>query len=149
MPVMGVAKFEKFFRMAAGLDVDTDDLKRYSDFVNSKLYDLLVRGQANARANLRGSIAPFDLPITKGLQECIHQFRALDANVDLEPILIQLAQLPPLDLPLDFETEARVPEIVGGVSLALARAFKLVDPDLKNPQTRHWDQISRLFGLLL
>ncbi len=28
MPVMGVTKFERFFREAAGLDVDKDDLKR-------------------------------------------------------------------------------------------------------------------------
>jgi hypothetical protein len=32
--VMGVAKFERFFRTAAGLDVDKQDLKRYSDFIN-------------------------------------------------------------------------------------------------------------------
>ena len=34
--VMGVAKFERFFRTAAGLDVDKQDLKRYSDFINRK-----------------------------------------------------------------------------------------------------------------
>jgi hypothetical protein len=32
--------------VAAGLDVDRSDLKRYSDFVNEKIYDLLLRGQA-------------------------------------------------------------------------------------------------------
>jgi Domain of unknown function (DUF1931) len=31
--VMSVAKFERFFRVTAGLDVDKQDLKRYSDFV--------------------------------------------------------------------------------------------------------------------
>ena len=36
MPVVSVAKFERFFRAAAGLDVDKNDLKRYSDFVNQK-----------------------------------------------------------------------------------------------------------------
>lgn len=34
MPVMSVAEFERFFRAAASLDVDKNDLKRYSDFVN-------------------------------------------------------------------------------------------------------------------
>ncbi|MGZ3351115.1 MAG: DUF1931 family protein, partial [Xanthobacteraceae bacterium] len=42
--VMGVARFERFFRAAAGLDVDKEDLKRYADFVNRKIYDLLIRG---------------------------------------------------------------------------------------------------------
>jgi len=33
MPVFGVVRFERFFRLAAELDVDKDDLKRFSDFV--------------------------------------------------------------------------------------------------------------------
>src|ERR1700730_7693273 len=37
MALMGIAKFERFFRLAAGLDVDKSDLKRYSDFVNQKI----------------------------------------------------------------------------------------------------------------
>jgi Domain of unknown function (DUF1931) len=48
--VMAVAKFERFFRRAASLDVDKRDLKRYSDFINRKIYDLLLRAQAAARA---------------------------------------------------------------------------------------------------
>jgi Domain of unknown function (DUF1931) len=66
MPVMAVARFERFFRTAASLDVDKDDLKRYSDFVNQKLYDLLLIGQATARANGRDVIEPWDLPSPKG-----------------------------------------------------------------------------------
>jgi hypothetical protein len=42
--VMSVAKFERFFRIAAGLDVDKQDLKRYSDFINHKIYDLSGSG---------------------------------------------------------------------------------------------------------
>ena len=71
--VMSVARFERFFRIAAGLNVDKQDLKRYSDFINQKVYDLLLRGEATARANGRLIIEPFDLPITKGLQESIHE----------------------------------------------------------------------------
>jgi hypothetical protein len=36
VPVMNVTKFERFFRLAGGLDVDKTDLKRYSDFVHRK-----------------------------------------------------------------------------------------------------------------
>ena len=42
VPVMNVSKFERFFRVAGGLDVDKTDLKRYSDFVHRKAYDLLL-----------------------------------------------------------------------------------------------------------
>ena len=80
MHVMSVPKFERLFRVAAGLDVDKADLKRYGDFVNRKIHDLLIRAQAAAKANGRDIIAPLDLPITRGLQESIHEFRKLDAT---------------------------------------------------------------------
>jgi hypothetical protein len=87
MTMMGATKFERFFRAAGGLDVDNQDLKRYSDFVNHKIYDLLVRGQATAKANGRDVIDPHDLPITKRLQECIHAFTKLGGEIDLKSIV--------------------------------------------------------------
>jgi hypothetical protein len=147
--VMGVAKFERLFRAAARLDVDKQDLRRYSDFINLKVYDLLLRGEAAAKANGRDIVQPFDLPITKGLQESIHAFRELDEQIELKPILNQITALPPLDLAVSAETEARLPTIVGGLSVALARSFKIIDPDLKNPQTVHWERCFQIFDLLL
>jgi hypothetical protein len=88
--VVGVTQFERFFRAAAGLDVDKSDLKRYSDFVNHKIYDLLLRGEAAAKANGRDIIQPFDLPITKGLQESMHEFRKLNEQIELQPIFDHL-----------------------------------------------------------
>ncbi|MGW5650343.1 DUF1931 family protein [Streptomyces humi] len=149
MTVMGVSKFERFFRAAAGLDVDKNDLKRYGDFVDAKLYDLLVVGQASAKANGRDTVEPWDLPITKGLQESVHRFRRLDEEVELKPILEQLATHPPLDRAPTQQTEERYPEIIGGLSVALAETFKIVYPDIKNPQTSHWDGVTAVFDRLL
>jgi hypothetical protein len=149
MPVMNVSRFLRFFRVAAELDVDKNDLKRYNDFIDDKLYDLLLRGQANAKANDRDIMEPFDLPITKGLQESIHQFRVLDEEVELIPILRQIATYPPLDATPSEETEGRLPEIVGGLSLALARTFRIIEPDRKNPQTEQWTRVQQIFDLLL
>lgn len=149
MALMAIAKFERFFRVAAGLDVDKSDLKRYSDFVNAKIYDLLLRGQAAAKANGRVIIEPFDPPITKGLQEQIHAFRNIDEQIELKPILDHLAARPPLDLAYSEETEARLPELAGGISVALARTFKILDPELKNPQSEHWERSQRIFDFLL
>jgi hypothetical protein len=146
---MSVARFERFYRRAAGVDVDKEDIGRHSDFVGRKLRDLLVVGQAVAGANGRDVTEPFDLPITKGLQETIHRFRTLDADIELRPVLEQLASLPPLDRPLSDRSIARMPEIAGGLSLALARTFVLLDPRLANPQSRHWEQAFRTFDLLL
>ena len=149
MRVMGVTKFERFFRLAASIDVDKDDLKRYQEFVDQKLYDLLLMGQAAAKANNRDVLEPWDLPITKGLQESIHEFRRIDADVELAPILEHLAARPPLDVALSEETQARLVPIVGGVSVALAQAFTILDQGVKNPRTEHWDRATHIFDLLL
>jgi hypothetical protein len=146
---MGVPKFERFFREAASLDVDKDDIKRYSDFVNEEIYDLLIIGQATAKANDRDVIERFDLPITKGLQESIHEFRRMDQEIELEPILEALAARPPLDATLSDDTTAQLGQIAGGVSVALARAFKLIDTRLENPSSEHWERAFQLFRLLM
>lgn len=147
--VTSLAKFERLFRAAAGLDIDKKDFKRYRDFVNQKTYDLLIRGKAAAKANGRDIIEPCDLPITKGLQERIHEFRAIDQEIELKPILDYIASRRPLDLACSVETESQLPRIVGGISVALARTFKITDPTLKNPQTMQWERAIRIFDLLL
>ena len=149
MPVMAISKFERFFRLAASLDVDKSDIKRYADFVNQKIYDLLLMGVATAKTNDRDVIQPWDLPMTKGLQENIHAFRKLDTETGLEDVLERLAALPPLELALADETEVRLPQIAGGLSLCLAQAFTIVDPNVKNPQTVQWERVFRLFNLLM
>jgi hypothetical protein len=69
MPVANVARFERFFRVTAGLDVDKEDIKRFEEFICRRIHDLLLRGEAAAKANGRDVVQPHDLPITKGLQE--------------------------------------------------------------------------------
>ncbi|MFF8883874.1 DUF1931 family protein [Streptomyces flaveolus] len=85
-------------------------------------YDLPVVGQASARANGRDTVGPWDLPITEGLQESIHRFGRLDEEVELKPMLEQLAVHPPLDRTPTRGTEER------GLSVALAETFKITQP---------------------
>lgn len=146
---MAVARFERFFREAAGLDVDKADLKRYQEFVHTKRYDLLVIGVANAKANGRDVVQRSDLPVTKGLRECVHAFRRLDEEIELQPILEAMAAGPLLDLPIADEVESQLPELAGGLSVALARSFKQIDPSVRNPRTDHWERAFALFDLLL
>jgi hypothetical protein len=98
MAVMGVTKFERFFRAVAELDVDKSDVKPYEDFVHRKLHDHATR--------------------------------------------------PPLDLALNTDTEARLPEIAGELSVARGRSFRIVEPKLRNPQTKDWQGAFALFDLL-
>ncbi len=149
MQVVGLVKFERFFRAAGGVSVDRDDVSRYLDFVNDAIYDLLIMGQATAKANVRDVIDPWDLPITKGLQESMHQFEKLEEEIELRPILESLAARPPLDVTLGEETEARLPLIFGGISVALARTFKLIDAEMKAVHTEEWERTFSLFRLLI
>lgn len=151
MEIMGVNKFERLFRAAAELDVDKEDLKRYGEFVNKKILDLLLQAQTAASANGRDIIQPYDLPITKGLEHCMFEFRDLDEQLGLVDILDELTARPRPQIDLDFsdDTDSRLPQIAGGLAIALARAFKLLDPNVKNPQTAQWERAFKLFDLLL
>jgi hypothetical protein len=149
MPVMNVAKFERFFRLAASLDVDKGDLRRYNDFLDQKIYDLLLIGQAHAKTNDHPLIWPSDLPVTKGLQENIHDFRDIDEQIELTPILEGLTKHPPMDLDYNDQTKAELPQIAGGMSVALARSFRVLVPGLKNPTYPDWDRAFQAFNLLL
>jgi len=149
MPVMGFTKFERFFRAAGGVTVGRDDVKRYLQFVNDAIYDLLLMGQATAKANARDVIEPWDLPITRGLQESVHRFERLDEEIELRPVLDSLAARPPLDAALSEETQARLPLIFGGISVALARTFKLIDTEMKTVGSQEWERAFTLFRLLI
>ena len=149
MPVMGFTKFERFFRAAGGVTVERDDVKRYLEFVNDAIYDLLLMGQATAKANARDVIEPWDLPITRGLQESVHGFERLDEEIELRPVLDSLAARPPLDAALSEETQARLPLIFGGISVALARTFKLIDTEMKTVGNQEWERAFTLFRLLI
>ncbi len=147
--VMAVKQFERLFHEAASLDIDKSDVKRLEDFVNQRLHALLVLGEVAAKANGRDVIEVYDLPVTKGLQEQIHQFRKLDESIDLAGILDQLARRPPLSLGYSAALEAKLPELTGAITMSLAKVFKAVDPKLKNPTTAHWEQVETIYDILL
>jgi hypothetical protein len=102
-----------------------------------------------AKANGRDVIEPGDLPITKGLQERMHEFLKMDDDLEVVPLLEQLLSRPSLGIAISEETEARLPAVAGGLSVALAQAFKIIDPRVKNPGSAEWDQVFRMFELLL
>jgi hypothetical protein len=92
-------------------DVDKEDIKRYYEFVDQKVADLLLVAQHTAKANHRIAVEPRDFPITKGLQETIHAFEALDLDIGLERILEKTVPEPQMDLPYSAETGARLPQL--------------------------------------
>ena len=145
----GIPELERFFREAGGVDVDKADLDRYRAFVDEKVDDIAVAGRDSARWNDRDVIAPQDLAITKGLQEQMREFGKLDIADDIRQWLGQNLRRPPDDVTFGEETEGVLTEVFGGISVALARSFQIVDPEVKNPSTRHWDRAFEIFRLLL
>jgi Domain of unknown function (DUF1931) len=149
MKAMNVATFERFFRVAADLDVDKDDLKRYSEFIFDKTYDMLIIARDHANENGRDVIRPGDLPITKGLQERMNEFRKINEELQVQPFLDTIVARPQLDVTIGEDTEARLPKAAGGISVGLARSFKIIDTKLVNPSSEHWERAFQLFDLLL
>lgn len=147
--VMGIKQFQRLFRNAAQLNIDKNDVKRLSDFVGERLRNLLILGQVTANINGRDIIDYPDIPITSGLQEAIRDFKEYDEQLALSSILEQQATLPPLKLGISDMLEKKIPELVGGITISLARVFKVINPELKNPGSREWEQVNEIYRILL
>ncbi|EFI36122.1 protein of unknown function DUF1931 [Desulfonatronospira thiodismutans ASO3-1] len=147
--IFGGKKFEALFRNAAGLDMDKSDLKRLYEVVNQKMHDMLEMGVVTAQANGRDVIQFYDLPITMAFKEQLREVREYDETLNLEPILEQLATLPKLKLDYSSEVENALPELTGAITVALAKMFKAVNPELKNPKPQDWEKVISVFNILI
>ncbi len=87
-----------------------------------------------------------DLSIRKELQHCIHDFEALDLDIGLSRISEHAVPEPQIDPHYGEETEARRPAIAGGLSLAFARTFEIIDPQIKHLATEQWDRAFQIFN---
>lgn len=146
-----IARFERLFRVAAQVDIDKEDLRHYDAFLDAKLADFLTRAGESALRGERRVILPHDLPITKGLAACMAEFRRIDEeeNLGLLPVLERLGKRPQQDgLDYDEETYAVLPELMGGMTIALARSFRIIDPDVVGIMTAHWQRAFQLFDLV-
>ena len=72
-----------------------------------------------------------------------------DQDIELEPFLAHFAAQPQLDVSISDETTHQIPRVAGGLSVALARSFKIIDPNLVNPSSGDWERAFRLFDLLM
>jgi Domain of unknown function (DUF1931) len=113
------------------------------------LTDLLLLGQVSARVNNRDVINFTDLPITKGLQTNIQEFKNIDEALDMRPILEQQAKLPPLKLDYSSTLQSKIPELVGGITVSLAKAFRALNKNIKNPSSIEWENVEAIYNILL
>jgi len=149
MAVVGFTKLELLFRKAASLDIKKNHAKEITDFVEQKLADFLIAAQRNAKMNARDVIMEPDLPITKGLQEVIIEFRKLEEVIDVDDVLNFLAAVPPLKYPISEELEPKLPEIVGALLVVMARIMKEVDDNDRALDVKTIETTKRIMDLTL
>ncbi len=149
MKIAGVKKFEKLFRRAGSMDVDKNDIVRLNNFINNWIYRLLETGMKRAKINGRDVLWYDDLPITQGLEANIEEFKQYDEELELSEILDTIAGLPPLPLAIGEGIEKELPNIAGGLTIALIKSMKVINPKVKNPQTDEWDRVTDIFKTLL
>jgi hypothetical protein len=141
----GVPVFQRFFRSVGHVKVDRNDVKRFRAFVDEMIDDLAITGRNTATWNGRDVIAPQDLPITKGVQERMREFDGLDEADEIRGLIAETVRRPPADVTFAEETEDVLVELFGGLAVALARTFRVVDPDVVDPGTEHWERVTTIF----
>ena len=147
--LMGYNRLKEFLRRSAGIDIDKSDMKTLSDLIANKLNDLLVIGVRNASYNDRDIVMEPDLPLTKGFLEHRQAFRRFDERIELKPILDQLATYPPLERSLSADVEAMLPELAGTLAMLAGATMKVIEPDVKQPDSAMWDKVFTLMDVLL
>ena len=140
--------FVRLFRSAASIDIDKNDVRRFRDFVDEQIDDLAIAGRNSAKWNGRDVISPQDLPITKGVQERMRDFDKLEEAERVRELLRQQVRRPPAEVTFAEDTERMLPEVFGGLSVALARTLRVIDPKLTNPTTSDWERSFALLRLI-
>jgi hypothetical protein len=145
----GIPVFERFFRSVASIKIDKNDVRRFREFVDEQIDDIAIAGRNSAKWNGRDVVVPQDLPITKGVQERMREFDKLEEAEEIRELLQQAVREPPADVTFAEDTERMLPELFGGLSIALAHSFRVVDTTVSNPSTEHWNRVFTLFRLML
>ena len=146
--VVGFKKLEEVFRKAAGIDLDKSKADEIIDIIEKKFHDMLLVAVEKAGYNGRDIIMEPDMPVTKGFEESLRQFKELEEEVELQDVLQFLEQIPPLKYPISAELEAKLPEYIGALMLIVARVLKEIGAGRK-PSKEDIEKTSRILDLTL
>ncbi len=144
----GIPVFERFFRSVGSVKIDKNDVRRFRKFVDEHIDNITIAGRDSAKWNGRDVIVPQDLPITAGVQERMREFDKLEEAGEIRELLRQQLRRPPATVTFAEDTEQLLPELFGGLAVALARSFRVIDPSLGNPSAQHWERAFQLFRLV-
>ena len=142
--VLGAERLEELLRRTAQLSLDKSDVERVSDMVVRKMNDLLLMGARRASAEDRDVTSVSDLPITKGLQERLEEFRLYADLTSIMPVVEHLARMRRTDVVLDNEAEAELPLVAGALLMLFGQVVTICEPDMVNPDEAAWDMAFRV-----
>jgi hypothetical protein len=147
--IFGANRLEELVWRVSEVELDNNDLQRLSELVGDKLYDLLLVGVQHASYNNRDLIMEPDLPLTRGLRESMQDFELYEEEVDIGPILEQLAIYPQLEREPSQEVIDLLPAIVGTLIVVATQLMTVVDPGISNPDSETWDRVTETMNLLI
>ena len=132
-PSVGYSGVRTVFRSVASIKIDKNDVRRFREFVEEQIDDIAIAGRNSAKWNGRDVVVAQDLPITKGVQERMREFDKLEEAEEIRELLRQVVRQPPGDVTFAEDTEQLLPELFGGLSIALARSFRRSGPNGVQP----------------
>jgi hypothetical protein len=147
--VFGANRLDELVRRMSGLTMDSNDLDRLTEFVNGKLYDLLLIGVQNASHNNRDLVVERDLPLTRGLRESMKDFVLYEEKLDIESILEQLATRPLLEREPSQQVVDLLPDLFGTLMMVTLELMPIVDPGVANPDDETWERVTATMDLLI
>jgi len=147
--IFGAQRLEQLVWRVSELELDKSDLERLSDLASEKLHDLLLSGVRHASYNNRDLIMEPDLPLTKGLRESMQDFQLYEEELEIEPVLEELATYPQMERKPSQEVIDMLPDLVGTLIMVTAQLMTIVDPGISNPDAETWDRVTETMELLI
>jgi Domain of unknown function (DUF1931) len=124
----GTAWLQAFLTRGSGLLFDAEQTAQVARLAERSLVSLFDVAEQTALANGRAVILRHDLPLTRGLQARLGEAEAMAADVELQPVLVFLAEAG-VRGPLDERVRAEVPRLMAALLLLAGRVIAIVEPD--------------------
>jgi hypothetical protein len=124
----GTGWLQAFLNRASGLSFDETQTHQIVGLAERKLVDLFDVAEETALANGRSRVLHHDLPLTKGLRTFLGQVEPLARELELEPLLVFLADAG-VPGPLDEMVRAEIPRLMAALLLLAGRVIAVIEPE--------------------
>jgi Domain of unknown function (DUF1931) len=131
----GAAWLRAWLDRASGLSFDDAQAAEVGALAERKLVDLFDVAEETALANGRARILRHDLPLTKGLRSSLGRMEALARDLELEPLLVFLADAG-VPGPLDELVRAEIPRLMAALLVLAGRVIAVLEPENASPVER-------------